>query len=174
MRPPLLPGQSAARPRAHGVRGPARRDGDATDRRWRLLLAVPQVLSAVADAAATAPAVREAGRPGDAVVYLPRHHRMWVLPTPGTVAGLRDIALDSGPDASHTLYGVEASARVIRDRMAAEPRIVFVTDPSGGAAGSDDREAAKLSVIRSHFEKCRTVPNRGPRVTLYARRGQCG
>lgn len=128
----------------------------------------------MADAAATARAVREAGRPGDAVVYLPRHHRVWVLPTPGTVAGLRDIALDSGPDASHTLYGAEASARVIRDRMAAEPRIVFVTDPSGGAAGSDDREAAKLSVIRSHFEKCRTVPNRGPRVTLYARRGQCG
>ncbi|MFI7316816.1 hypothetical protein [Streptomyces venezuelae] len=126
-----------------------------------------------ADATATARAVREAGRPGDAVVYLPRHHRGWVLPTPGAVAGLRDIALDSGPDASHTLYGVEASARVLRDRMAAEPRIVLVTDPSGRAAGSDGREAVKLSVIKSRFEKCRTVPNHGPRVTLYARPGRC-
>ncbi|MFI1676421.1 hypothetical protein [Streptomyces sp. NPDC020607] len=55
------------------------------------------------------------------------------------MTGLRDIALDSGPDASHTLYGVEAPACVIRDRMAAEPRIVFVTEPSGGTAGPDDR-----------------------------------
>ncbi|MYY84860.1 hypothetical protein GT044_27005 [Streptomyces sp. SID335] len=126
-----------------------------------------------ADATATARAVREAGLTGDAVVFLPRHHRGWMLPTPGIVAGLRDVALQRSPDASHTLYGVEASARVIRDRMAGEPRIVLVTGPSGGAAGSDGREAMKLSVIKSRFEKCRTVPNRGPRVTLYARPGRC-
>ncbi|MEU1328865.1 glycosyltransferase family 39 protein [Streptomyces sp. NPDC005865] len=133
----------------------------------------PALHSGNADAAATARAVRAVGRSGDAVVYMPAHHRGWVLPTPDTVAGLRDIALDSGPDASHTLYGVEAPAHVIRDRMTAESRIVFVTDRSAGAASRAEREATKLRVVQSLFEKCRTWQGPGPLVTLYARPGHC-
>ncbi|MEV0255705.1 glycosyltransferase family 39 protein [Streptomyces sp. NPDC050732] len=129
--------------------------------------------SRVDNGTAAAQAIRTAGRPGDAVVYLPSRRRAWTLPSPRAVEGLRDLAQDRGPAASHTLYGTEVPAHVIRARMSEEPRIVLVTDPSGGTGDTIDRETVKHLVIRDRFRKCRSWHARGARVTLYARPGRC-
>ncbi|WP_369263893.1 hypothetical protein [Streptomyces sp. R35] len=63
----------------------------------------------------------------------------------GVVRGPRDLALEGAPVVSHTLYGTEVPASVIRARMLATPRIVAVRHP--------------------HV--------RGARITVFARAGRC-
>lgn len=125
------------------------------------------------DTTAVTQAIQEAGSEGDAVLYMPLRRRGWSLPHPQAVAGLDDLALDRRPAASHTLYGTEVSADVIRDRMLGQRRIVFVTDPSRDPGGLIEGETVKRDVLKRHFEQCGTKSARGWRVTLYARPGHC-
>ncbi|MEU6996163.1 glycosyltransferase family 39 protein [Streptomyces sp. NPDC046465] len=129
--------------------------------------------SRVDNSTGAAHAVRAAGHAGDAVVYMPSRRRVWALSSPAAVEGLRDIALDRSPAASHTLYGREVPAGVIRDRMSGERRIVLVTDPAGSGFDAIDRETVKRRVIEDRFARCRSWHTRGARVILYARPGGC-
>ncbi|UFQ19216.1 MULTISPECIES: glycosyltransferase family 39 protein [Streptomyces] len=126
------------------------------------------------DATSAAHAIRAAGREGDAVVYLPLRRRVWSLAVPGAADQLRDIALARSPVASATLYGTEVPAGVIARRMRAEPRIVLVTDPSGGRDEEDAREKVKRALVAERrFETCRAWRGRGARVIVYALPGHC-
>ncbi|QUW84655.1 glycosyltransferase family 39 protein [Streptomyces mirabilis] len=136
-----------------------------------LQLRAPQ--SRVDDVGAIARAVAEAGAPGDGVLYLPARRRVWSLPDPGSVRGLRDLALDRTPAASHTLYGSEVPAPVIRARMITATRIVAVSDPAGQPLDATPGEIVKRRVLATYFEKCGTRRVQGARVTVYARPGTC-
>ncbi|MBM7171815.1 glycosyltransferase family 39 protein [Streptomyces sp. G44] len=126
------------------------------------------------DATAAAHAVRAAGREGDAVVYLPLRRRVWSLAVPGAAAHLRDIALHRSPAASATLYGTEVSAAEVARRLRAEPRIVLVTDPSGGRDERDEREKVKRALVAERrFETCGAWRGRGARVVVHALPGHC-
>lgn len=122
---------------------------------------------------AVAEAIRAAGRDGDSVLYLPSWRRVWSLADPTSVRGLRDLALDRGPVTSHTLYGIEAAAPVIRARMLATARIVVVTDPAGQPPDQAAPEQVKRQVLADHFEACGTRRVQGARISLYARPGRC-
>ncbi|MCX4671377.1 glycosyltransferase family 39 protein [Streptomyces sp. NBC_01381] len=123
--------------------------------------------------AAVTQALQDAGSEGDAVLYMPLRRRVWSLPHPQAVAELDDLALDRRPAPSHTLYGTEVGADVIRARMLTRTRIVFVTDPSRDPVDQIPRETVKRDVLKDHFEQCHTRSDRGWRVTLYARPGHC-
>ncbi|MFC7257932.1 hypothetical protein [Streptomyces lutosisoli] len=136
-----------------------------------LHLRTPQ--SRTDDVAAVARAVADARSDGDGVLYMPARRRVWSLPDPGAVRGLRDLALDGAPVASHTLYGTEVPASVIRARMLATPRIVAVRDPAGQPVDRNEREAVKRQVLATYFEECATRRVRGARITVFARAGRC-
>jgi hypothetical protein len=118
-------------------------------------------------------AVAQAGAPGDGVLYLPARRRVWSLPDPGSVRGLRDLALDRAPAASHTLYGTEVPAPVIRSRVITAARIVAVSDPAGQPLDTTPGEIVKRRVLATYFEECGTRRVQGARVTVYARPGTC-
>jgi len=117
--------------------------------------------------------VQEMGEPGDGILYMPLRRRVWSLPYPQSVAGLRDLALARGPHASHTLYGTEVHPSGIRTRMLATARIVTVRDPAGQPLDAFAGEAVKRNVLKAHFEECATRKVHGARVTVYARPGEC-
>ncbi|MFE4059556.1 glycosyltransferase family 39 protein [Streptomyces sp. NPDC059096] len=125
------------------------------------------------DATAVARAVRESGRPGDGLLFLPARRRVWTLARPGEFRGLADLALDRSPVASHTLHGTELPAGRLRARMLAARRIVAVGDPPGGPVEATGREAVKRAVLRTYFEECgrRTVTT--ALITVHARPGHC-
>ncbi|WP_369250315.1 glycosyltransferase family 39 protein [Streptomyces sp. R41] len=125
------------------------------------------------DVTAVARAVAEAGDRGDGVLYMPARRRVWSLPDPGSVRGLRDLALERGPVASHTLYGTEVPATVIRARMLATPRVVALRDPAGQPLDRTPQEIVKRRVLAEYFEECGTRQVRGARVTVYAHPGEC-
>ncbi|MEU5345095.1 glycosyltransferase family 39 protein [Streptomyces sp. NPDC020766] len=129
--------------------------------------------SRVDDVTAIARTVQEMGEPGDGILYMPLRRRVWSLPYPRSVAGLRDLALARGPHASHTLYGTEVPPSDIRARMLATPRIVTVRDPAGQPLDAFAGEAIKRNVLKAHFEECATRKAHGARVTVYARPGEC-
>jgi mannosyltransferase len=125
------------------------------------------------DVTAVARAVAEAGARGDGVLYMPARRRVWSLPDPGSVRGLRDLALDRDPVASDTLYGTEVPAPVIRARMLATPRIVALRDPAGQPLDTTPQETVKRRILAAYFEECGTREVRGARVTVFARPGEC-
>ncbi|MFI6280130.1 glycosyltransferase family 39 protein [Streptomyces sp. NPDC050988] len=125
------------------------------------------------DVTAIARALQKMSEPGDGILYMPLRRRVWSLPYPQAVAGLRDLALDRGPHASRTLYGTEVSPSAIRTRMLATPRIVTVRDPAGQPLDAFAGEAVKRNVLQAHFEECDTREVHGAQVTAYARPGQC-
>lgn len=125
------------------------------------------------DVTAVAEAVRAAGREGDGVLYMPSRRRVWSLVDPGSVRGLRDLALDRGPVASHTLYGTELPAAGIRARTLAAARIVVVRDPVGQPLDQNPQEEVKRRVLADHFVECGTRRVHGARISVYARPGRC-
>ncbi|MFI8933292.1 glycosyltransferase family 39 protein [Streptomyces sp. NPDC053474] len=129
--------------------------------------------SRVDDTTAAARALRAIGTPGDAVLYLPLRRRVWSLPYPWAAHGLRDIALDRRPAASHTLYGTEVAPGVLRARLLTESRVVVVTDPAGQPVDAVPGEIVKRHVLARYFEPCATRRVHGARIVLYAHPGLC-
>ncbi|MBV7694212.1 hypothetical protein [Streptomyces sp. TRM70350] len=130
-------------------------------------------ISRTDDLTAIAQAVREAGRDADGVLYLPRRRRVWSLPDPTAVRGLRDIALDRTPADSHALYGTEVTASVVRARVLTTPRIVAVGDPEGQPLDRTGPELVKRRVLDTYFEECRVWRVQGARIAVSARPGRC-
>jgi mannosyltransferase len=129
--------------------------------------------SRIDDVTAVAAAVRSAGRGADGILYLPSRRRLWSLPDPAPFHALRDLALDRAPSASHTLYGTEAPAPVIRARVLAAHRIVVLRDPAGQPVDRTPQEIAKRQVLARYFVSCGTRRVHGARVSVYARPGRC-
>ncbi|WP_406441211.1 glycosyltransferase family 39 protein [Streptomyces sp. NBC_01613] len=125
------------------------------------------------DVAAVADAVRSAASGADGVLFMPSRRRVWSLPDPAPFHGLRDLALDRTPSASHTLYGTEVSPSVIRARMLASPRIVALRDPAGQPVDRTAQEDVKRRVLARYFVACHTRRVQGARVSVYARPGRC-
>ncbi|MET9793455.1 hypothetical protein [Streptomyces canus] len=121
------------------------------------------------DVVAIGRAVREAGRPGDGLLYLTGRHRVWTQPGPQDTRGLTDLALAQGPVSSNTLAGIELPAAEIRHRMTAFQRIVVVRDPVGAHSDTNPQEEAKSRMLARHFHECVTREVTGARVTVYAR-----
>ncbi|MFG3018980.1 glycosyltransferase family 39 protein [Streptomyces sp. NPDC048254] len=122
------------------------------------------------DVTAIGAAVRTAGAGADGILYLPARRRVWSLADPGTVRGLRDLALDRTPAASGTLYGTEAGPSVIRARLLTAHRVVVLRDPVGQPPDPAPGEVVKRRTLAERFEECGTRTVRGARVSVYARR----
>ncbi|MGW0822590.1 glycosyltransferase family 39 protein [Streptomyces sp. NPDC002845] len=125
------------------------------------------------DVPAVAEAIRAAGRDADAVLYMPARRRVWAPAAWGSVRGPRDLALERGPVDSHTLYGTEVAAPVIRARALAANRVVAVRDPAGQPVDRTAQEAVKRRVLAAYFVECGTRYAQGARITVYARPGRC-
>ncbi|WP_344636483.1 glycosyltransferase family 39 protein [Kitasatospora cystarginea] len=125
------------------------------------------------DVAAAARAARDLGRPGDAVLFVPGARREAALYDPAAFAGLRDLALARTGADSGTINGVETGPERIRAAVAAQRRVVLVTDPRP-RAGASARDQAKLAALAARFTPCRTRAIHGITVTLYTVRGACG
>ncbi|MGW7434945.1 glycosyltransferase family 39 protein [Streptomyces sp. NPDC054849] len=140
---------------------------------WSVWLRTPE--SRKDDALAVAAAVRERARPGDAVVFMPSRRREWLLSSPDVYGGLRDVALDRTPAASHSLQGTELPPDRIRAALLAAPRVIALLDPAGQPLDPYPGEAAKREELAgARFELCSTTEARGARIAVYARRGACG
>ncbi|WP_073442861.1 glycosyltransferase family 39 protein [Streptomyces yunnanensis] len=121
------------------------------------------------DVTAIAQAVRRMSEPGDGLLFTPSRRRIWRATRPHDFRGLRDLALERSPVASHSLYGTEVSGDEIRDRMLTSRRIVVAGDPAGQPLDTSDQELAKRATLRSAFAVCRSAAVPGARITLYAR-----
>ncbi len=117
--------------------------------------------------------MRAEGRDADGILYLPSRRRVWSFPDPAPFRALHDLALDRTPYASHTLYGTEAPAPVIRARVLAAHRIVVLRDPAGQPVDRTPQEIAKRQVLARYFVSCGTRRVHGARVSVYARPGRC-
>ncbi|MEU5952841.1 glycosyltransferase family 39 protein [Streptomyces sp. NPDC047525] len=126
------------------------------------------------DVTAVAREMRDLGAAGDGVLYLPGWRRLTsLLPGPQAAEGLDDLALGRRPAASHTLYGTEVRASVLRARILGHTRIVAVGDPTGAPADPAGAAAVKRTVLRERFVACESRRVHGAHLTLYARPGHC-
>ncbi|MET9775938.1 glycosyltransferase family 39 protein [Streptomyces sp. NPDC006367] len=131
-----------------------------------LALRTPQSRSN--DATAIGAAVREAGRPGDGLLYLSGQHRLLTAADPEDTRLLTDLALAQDPVSSHTLAGVELPAREIAARMREFDRIVVVHAAKAHSL-TGPQEKAKTSTLRHHFREHGTTRVNGARITVYVR-----
>ncbi|MEU1344504.1 glycosyltransferase family 39 protein [Streptomyces sp. NPDC005827] len=131
-----------------------------------LALRTPQSRSN--DVTAIGAAVREEGRPGDGLLYLPGRQRILTAANSQDTRLLTDLALAQDPVASNTLAGVELPAQVIAARMLEFDRIVVVR-AAGAHSSTDPQEEAKTSTLRRHFHEYETTHVNGARVTIYLR-----
>ncbi|WP_262704254.1 MULTISPECIES: glycosyltransferase family 39 protein [Streptomyces] len=120
------------------------------------------------DVTAIGATVREEGRPGDGLLYLPGQHRILTAGNPEDTRFLTDLALAQDPVSSNTLAGVELPAQDIAARMLECDRIVAVR-AGGGYSLTNPREKAKTSTLRRHFREYGTTHVNGARVTVYVR-----
>ncbi|MFI8003385.1 glycosyltransferase family 39 protein [Streptomyces sp. NPDC086010] len=120
------------------------------------------------DATAIAAAVREAGRPGDGLLYLSGQHRILTAANPEDTRSLTDLALAQDPVTSNTLAGVELPAQAIAARMLAYDRVVAVR-AAGAHPRTDPKEKAKTSTLRHHFRVYKTKHVKGARILIYIR-----
>ncbi|MCQ6553570.1 glycosyltransferase family 39 protein [Streptomyces sp. C10-9-1] len=131
--------------------------------------------SRVDDVLAIASDVRRLKRPGDGVLFVPAARRDTKAVSPDAFAGLRDLALTEGPEASGTLKGVEANPARIRAAMLAQTEILLVTDaPDVATPVRSARDKAKLAVLDDHFTAVADEQVRGRRVTVYRKLGHDG
>ncbi|MEV7088706.1 hypothetical protein AB0O07_22945 [Streptomyces sp. NPDC093085] len=121
------------------------------------------------DVVAIGAAVREAGRPGDGLLFLDGRHRIWTAAGPGDTRALTDLALARDPASSNTLAGVELPAPDTAARMLEFDRIVVVRAPAGAHAPTGPQAEAKASTLRRHFSEGGTTQVNGARVTVYVR-----
>ncbi|WP_411978415.1 hypothetical protein [Streptomyces sp. N50] len=121
------------------------------------------------DVTAIGAAVREEGRPGDGLLYLPGRHRILTAANPEDTRLLTDLALAQDPVSSNTLAGVELPAQRIAARMLRFDRIVAVRDPADTHAPANPQEEAKTSTLRRCFREHGTTRVNGARITVYVR-----
>ncbi|MFJ5309965.1 hypothetical protein [Streptomyces sp. NPDC088350] len=121
------------------------------------------------DVTAISAAVREEGRPGDGLLYLPAQHRILTAANPEDTRSLTDLALAQDPVSSNTLAGVELPAQEIAARMLQFDRIVAVRDPAGTHSPTNPQEEAKASTLRRYFREYGTTRVNGAWVTVYVR-----
>ncbi|MFE1933666.1 glycosyltransferase family 39 protein [Streptomyces sp. NPDC059474] len=122
---------------------------------------------------AAARAVRELGRPGDGVLFLPARRREPIMSSPEEFRGLRELALARRAIPSGTLHGIELPAPGIRARMLTAGRIVTVNDPPGQPLDDTPQERVKREVLAEHFHRCAVRDVTGMRIVLYGRAGRC-
>ncbi|MBO3678232.1 glycosyltransferase family 39 protein [Streptomyces sp. NEAU-YJ-81] len=122
---------------------------------------------------AAARAVRELGRPGDGVLFLPARRREPIMSSPEDFRGLRELALARHAIPSGTLHGIELPAPRIRARMLMAGRIVTVNDPPGQPLDDTPQERVKREVLAEHFHRCAVRDVTGMRIVLYGRAGRC-
>ncbi|WP_098025301.1 glycosyltransferase family 39 protein [Streptomyces sp. st115] len=122
------------------------------------------------DATAVGAAVRDAGRPGDGLLYLSGRQRMLTAADPDDTRLLVDLALAQDPVASNTLAGVELAAPEIAARMKEFDRIIVVRAVGVHAPG-DSQEEAKETTLRRHFRVQGTAEVNGARVSVHVREG---
>ncbi|MEU3913316.1 hypothetical protein [Streptomyces sp. NPDC029721] len=140
---------------------------------WSAWLRTPE--SRRDDVLAVAAAVREEGRPGDAVLFMPSRRREWLLSSPQLYGGLRDVALAASPAASHTLHGTELPPERVRQALLSSPRVLALMDPADQPLDPYPAEAEKRDTLAADFDRCSVTEVRGARVAVYARRGGgCG
>ncbi|SNX55693.1 mannosyltransferase [Streptomyces sp. TLI_55] len=110
--------------------------------------------------------------PGDpeAVLFQPARRRVWVLARPAAFGPLDDIALEQTPAASGTLYGVEASPDVIRQRMLRHREINVLRDRPGQPLDNTPAEITKRAVLRRHYQLCWVIPVNGGESAIFIRR----
>ncbi|RSS41189.1 hypothetical protein EF902_23335 [Streptomyces sp. WAC05858] len=138
---------------------------------YSLQLRTPQ--SRLDDTLAAAPAVRELGRPGDGVLFLPARRREPIMSSPEDFRGLRELAPARHVIPSGTLHGIELPAPRIRARMLTAGRIVTVNDPPGQPLDDTPQERVKREVLAEHFHRCAVRDVTGMRIVLYGRAGRC-
>ncbi|MET8898329.1 glycosyltransferase family 39 protein [Streptomyces albogriseolus] len=110
--------------------------------------------------------------PGDPepVLFQPARRRVWVLARPAVFGPLDDIALQQTPTASGTLYGVEASPDVIRQRMLQHREINVLRDRPGQPLDNTPAEITKRAVLRQHYQLCWVIPVNGGESAIFIRR----
>ncbi|MFI9251347.1 glycosyltransferase family 39 protein [Streptomyces sp. NPDC053069] len=125
------------------------------------------------DLGAVSRVVAREARPGDAVVFVPGSARNAALGYPRAFRGVRDVALAEGAAESGTLYGREAGAREVRDRLARLDRVWVVADPdllAGRWSPRSPVERTKLAVLRREFAVREEILRGGTAVRLYVRK----
>ncbi|WP_367125217.1 glycosyltransferase family 39 protein [Streptomyces phytohabitans] len=120
------------------------------------------------DVTAVGAAVREAGRPGDGLLFLAGRHRLLTAADPADTRALTDLALARDAVSSDTLAGVELPAAEIADRMRDFDRIVVVRAADADAS-VDAREEAKRDTLRRHFHEEGSTALKGARVIVHVR-----
>ncbi|MCF3137429.1 glycosyltransferase family 39 protein [Streptomyces olivochromogenes] len=120
------------------------------------------------DATAIGAAVREEGRPGDGLLYLPGQQRTLTAANPEDTRFLTDLVLAQDPVSSNTLAGTELPARDIAACMLEFDRIVAVR-AVGVNSPTNPQEEAKTSTLRRYFREYGTTHVNGARVTVYVR-----
>ncbi|MCX4908826.1 hypothetical protein [Streptomyces sp. NBC_00878] len=121
------------------------------------------------DVIAIGNAVRNAGRPGDGLLFLSGRHRVWTEATPEDTRFLTDLALAQDPASSNTLAGIELPAHDISARIPTFGRIVAVRDPEGAHSETNPRDEAKTTTLKRYFRECGTTRVTGARITVYVR-----
>ncbi|GGM24619.1 hypothetical protein GCM10010129_81360 [Streptomyces fumigatiscleroticus] len=111
-----------------------------------------------------------AGGGDEAVLFQPARRRVWLLARPAYFGPLDDIALQQSPQASGTLYGIEAPPDVIRHRMLQHQQITVLRDRPGQPQDNTPAENTKREVLRMHYQLCWVTPVLGGEVTTYIRR----
>ncbi|MEW2389647.1 glycosyltransferase family 39 protein [Streptomyces venezuelae] len=135
----------------------------------QLDLRTPQ--SRVDDVLAPAETVAMTSRPGDGVLFIPSWRRDTAEVSPGSFAGLDDLALAESPAASGSLQGRETAPAHIRKAMLRKHRILVVADADDHPGGG--RDAVKRRVLVEHFTRCTDTEVRGRRVQGYERGPRC-
>jgi mannosyltransferase len=116
-----------------------------------------------------AEAIKEGGRPGDAVIFLPGTRRVVKLAYPGAFTGVDDIGLARTGEQSTTLIGIEEPTDVIAKELKHRNRVWVVTGAQRFGEGPEADERTKEELIDDRF-RLTDVPLGGRyEVRLYTR-----
>ncbi|MFE7121691.1 glycosyltransferase family 39 protein, partial [Streptomyces sp. NPDC057654] len=118
------------------------------------------------DLAAVAAAFARVAKPGDTALFFPSYERRVALAYPRAFTGVHDATLLRSGAATGTLYGTDADAAQLRNRLTGLDRVWVVSAPGAGDGGDGTRAA----VLDSLFVRKSVVYVRGGAVALYVRR----
>ncbi|MEU9098699.1 glycosyltransferase family 39 protein [Streptomyces sp. NPDC048361] len=124
--------------------------------------------SRIDDVIAPANVVASTAHDGDGVLFVPAARRDTALVAPEKFARLVDVALLETPVESGTLKGVEKDPARIAGAVAAQRRVILVTDAAGFSTTEGDR--AKRSALDAYFVCVSDTRVHGRRVAVYEHR----